>query len=129
MRFKYEDLEVWQIALQLIKAGYKIMDKLPQSEQFGLISQGKRALVSVALNIAEGSGRHTDKDFSTFINRSITSLQEVDAVLKISMMLEYINKSDYGAIESLIDKEYFKLIAFDKALKKEPVKRKRYNND
>lgn len=116
MEFKYEDLEIWQLALDLIKAIYEVLKKFPNDEKYDLISQGKRAVVSVALNIAEGSGRHTDKDFSVFINRAITSLQEVDGVLKIGLKLNYIGNDDYQVVEKLIEKEYYKLVAFDKTL-------------
>lgn len=126
MKFKYEELEIWQIALQLIKTIYKILRKFPQDEKYDLVSQGKRAVTSIALNIAEGSGRHTDKDFSLFINRAITSLLEVDAVLKIGINLGYLLDSEYRNVEPLIKEEYFKLIAFDKTLLRDPVKRRRY---
>ena len=128
MKFKYEDLEIWQLAIELVKAVYKLLEKFPKDEKYGLTSQGKRALVSIALNIAEGSGRHTDRDFSVFINRSITSLQEVDGVLKIGIALSYITKDDYLIAEPLIEKEYYKLIAFDKALIKKPRNRRRYSS-
>lgn len=114
------------MALDLIKAIYEVLKKFPNDEKYDLISQGKRAVVSVALNIAEGSGRHTDKDFSVFINRAITSLQEVDGVLKIGLKLNYIGNDDYQVVEKLIEKEYYKLVAFDKTLAKNPTKRRRY---
>ena len=126
MKFKYEDLEIWQLSIELIKVLYKILKKFPEDEKYGLISQGKRAIVSVALYFAEGSGRRTDKDFSLFINRSITSLQEVDAVLKISIALGYITSDDYKLADPLIEKEYYKLIAFDKSLRRNPTSRRRY---
>ena len=126
MKFKYEDLEIWQLALELIKVIYKLLKKFPAEEKYDLVSQGKRAVVSIALNIAEGSGRHTDKDFSLFINRAITSLQEVDGVLKIGMKLNYITDKDYQSVVSLVEKEYYKLVAFDKALIKDTTKRRRY---
>ncbi|MEO0096385.1 MAG: four helix bundle protein [candidate division WOR-3 bacterium] len=126
MKFKYEDLEIWGLAIELIKAVYGILKKFPEDEKYDLVSQGKRAVVSIALNIAEGSGRKTDKDFSLFINRSITSLQEVDAVLKIGLNLNYITIDDYNFVAPILEKEYFKLIAFDKTLKKDSTKRKRY---
>ena len=126
MKFKYEDLEIWQLALELIKIIYQLLKKFPADERYDLVSQGKRAVVSIALNIAEGSGRHTDKDFSLFINRAITSLQEVDGVLKIGMKLNYITDEDYQSVVPLIEKEYYKLIAFDKALIKGATKRRRY---
>ncbi len=126
MKFKYEDLEIWQLALKLIRIVYDILKKYPADEKYDLISQGKRAVTSIALNIAEGSGRHTDRDFSVFINRAITSLQEVDAVLKIGIQLDYINDSDYQCVAPLIEKEYYKLVAFDKTLRKDSTKRRRY---
>ncbi len=128
MKFKYEDSEIWQLAIELIKAVYKLLEEFPKDEKYGLTSQGKRAVVSIALNIAEGSGRHTDKDFSVFINRSITSLQEVDGVLKIGIPLNYTTKDDYLIAEPLIEKEYYKLIAFDKSLIKKPKNRRRYSS-
>ncbi len=128
MKFKYEDLEIWQIALELIRKIYGILKKFPKEELYDLTSQGKRAVVSIALNIAEGSGRHTDKDFSVFINRSITSLQEVGAVLKIGIELNYISKNDYTEASPLIEKEYFKLIAFAKTLRTDASRRKRYSD-
>lgn len=126
MKFKYEDLEIWQLALELIRSVYDVLKRFPEDERYDLISQGKRAVVSIALNIAEGSGRKTDKDFSLFINRAITSLQEVDAVLKIGLKLRYISEKDYKGVAYLLEKEYFKLIAFDKTLIKDHSKRKRY---
>jgi len=127
VKFKYEELEIWQLAIELIRAVYGVLKKFPADEKYDLISQGKRAVVSIALNIAEGSGRHTDRDFSLFINRATTSLLEVDAVLKIGIALQYITKEDSVNIDSIIDKEYYKLIAFDKSLRKESGKRKRYS--
>ena len=127
MKFKYEDLEIWQLALELIKSVYELLKKFPQDEKYDLVSQGKRAVVSIALNIAEGSGRHTDRDFSVFINRAITSLQEVDGVLKIALKLNYIENEDYQLVAPLIEKEYYKLIAFDKSLIKGSTKRRRYS--
>ena len=127
MHFKYEELEIWQLAVELIKAVYAILRRFPAEEKYDLVSQGKRAVVSIALNIAEGSGRRTDRDFSLFINRATTSLLEVDAVLKIGFELGYTTQEDRAKIDPLIEKEYYKLIAFDKSLRKEPEKRKRYS--
>ena len=127
MRFKYEDLEIWQIALELVTAVYELLKKFPEDEKYDLVSQGKRAVVSIALNIAEGSGRKTNKDFSLFINRAISSLQEVDAIFKIGINLGYITSNDYSSVAILLEKEYFKLIAFDKSLIKESIRRK-YSN-
>lgn len=55
MKYKFEDLEVWKLALQFCDLAYRMADRLPESEKFNLCSQMKRAATSVALNIAEGS--------------------------------------------------------------------------
>ena len=118
MRFKYENLEIWQISMHLVKPVYKLVEKFPKEEMFALASQGKRAVTSIPLNIAEGAGRHSKKDFSCFINRAVTSLQEVDTCLKIAIELNYISQNDYNNINSTLEKLYFKMIAFDKSLRK-----------
>jgi four helix bundle protein len=59
--YPFEKLEIWQLSLDLIERIYDVADKLPEYERFGLISQLKRASVSVSLNIAEG--RASDSDF------------------------------------------------------------------
>jgi four helix bundle protein len=124
MKFKYENLEIWQLAIDLIRVIYKLLKKFPAEEKYDLVSQGKRAVVSIALNIAEGSGRHTARDFSLFINRATTSLLEVGAVLKVGIALDYISEGECAEVYSLIEKEYFKLIAFDKSLRKDSGKKK-----
>jgi four helix bundle protein len=116
VKFKYEDLEVWQLAVLLVKQTYPLFSKLPRHELFELASQGRRAVVSIALNIAEGSARTTDRDFGVFINRAVSSLQEIDAVLKLALSLDYIDRTDYEAVSPLIEKQYYKLVAFQRRL-------------
>ena len=59
----YSDLLVWQKSMQLVTDTYKITDRFPKNELFGLTSQLKRAIVSVPSNIAEGQGRNSTKEF------------------------------------------------------------------
>jgi len=79
----YKNLDVWQLSVNLIKDIYKSAASLPKSEEYILKQQLKRAVVSVALNIAEGKHRKTAKDFANFLNISAASLAEVDAILTI----------------------------------------------
>jgi four helix bundle protein len=97
----YKKLEVWQLSVNLIKDIYKIADLLPKSEEYNLKQQLKRAVVSVALNIAEGKNRGTAKDFANFLNMSVSSLAEVEAILVICEELGYVNDlhSIYAEIE------------------------------
>ena len=80
--YKFERLTVWNEALVLAQQCYKIGLKLPRYEQSGLSDQLRRASTSVLLNIAEGSGSDTDKDFSRFLVLSRKSLFETVALLK-----------------------------------------------
>ncbi|MFH1427258.1 MAG: four helix bundle protein [Patescibacteria group bacterium] len=118
MRFKYEDLEIWRLSMDLIVVIYKIVENFPVEERFALSSQGRRAVTSISLNIAEGAGRHSYKDFANFLNRAITSLQEVDTILKIAFRLNYIdlNNCNLKIANELIEKIYFKTIAFRKSI-------------
>lgn len=61
----YQELKVWQKAVELAQLAYKVTAGFPNDERFGLTSQIRRSAVSVASNIAEGAGRNTDKDFKT----------------------------------------------------------------
>ncbi len=120
MIFNFEKLEVYQIAVKLIKQSYKIAQKLPRHEEYVLKPQLLRAITSVALNIAEGSGRKSTKEFCRFIRIAIGSLQEAATIFKILLDLQEINESDFKEIEPYIKELYFKLIKLEKSLKKLP---------
>lgn len=99
----YKDLVVWRLSVNLIKDIYKITESLPKSEEYNLKQQLKRAVVSVALNIAEGKNRRTAKDFANFLNISVSSLAEVEAILVICEELNYTRdlNGTYLEIEKL----------------------------
>lgn len=90
----YKNLEIWTDAVNLIKEVYEIIDLLPTSEEYNLKNQIKRAVVSVALNIAEGKNRQSAKDFAHFLNISVASLGEVDASLSICEALGFIEYNE-----------------------------------
>ena len=90
----YKELEIWNESIQLIKKIYVVIEQLPKSEEYNLKSQIKRAVVSVALNIAEGKNRQTAKDFAHFLNIAYASLGEVEACLSICEELGFINRDD-----------------------------------
>jgi four helix bundle protein len=79
MPFKFEKLEVWQLAIEYIDLVYEIAGLLPKSEEFNLKSQITRAATSVALNIAEGSTSQTDQEQARFLGYAIRSLLETVA--------------------------------------------------
>lgn len=86
----YKKLEIWKESVDLIKIIYPLSEQLPKNEEYNLKSQLKRAVTSVALNIAEGKGRQSSKDFAHFLNLSTASLDEVDAILSICEELNFL---------------------------------------
>jgi four helix bundle protein len=79
MAFKFEQLEVWRLALDYIDLIYNLAETLPRSEDYNLKSQITRAATSVALNIAEGSTGQTDAEQARFLGLALRSLIETVA--------------------------------------------------
>ena len=83
----YRDLLVWQKGIALVKEVYVLTRGFPDEERFGLISQMRRAAVSIPSNIAEGQARHTTGEFVQFISHAEGSLAELDTQVRISTEL------------------------------------------
>ncbi len=97
-QFPFEKLEVWQEARKLVVEVYQCTRRFPNEEQFGLTSQLTRAAVSVANNLAEGSGRSSLKDQAYFTNLAHGSLMETASDLIIATDLEFINAQETDPI-------------------------------
>lgn len=63
----YRELTIWKSGIEIVKETYQLSKLLPESEKFNIISQMNRATVSISANIAEGSGRNSDRDYLRFI--------------------------------------------------------------
>ncbi|MBU3714220.1 MAG: four helix bundle protein [Ferruginibacter sp.] len=100
--FSFEKLEIWNLARALVVDVYSITEKLPEKEKFGLISQLKRSMVSVASNIAEGSTRSSFKEQAKFSSIAYGSLIEVLNHLIISKDLNFINQDELFSIREKI---------------------------
>ncbi|WP_373083428.1 four helix bundle protein [Zhongshania sp.] len=116
-RRKYQKLLVWQEAMDLVVGVYRITERLPASERFGLCQQLRRAAVSIPSNIAEGAGRHSDKDFIRFLNIANGSLLEVETQLLIALQLKYIE--EINELQNSIDKIFAMLSSLKRKLKTE----------
>jgi four helix bundle protein len=117
MRYKFEDLDVWNLSLDLSDLIFDLAGELPEHERYNLISQINRAATSIALNIAEGSTSQSDKEQSRFLGYSIRSLIEVIGCLRIIETRKYIQNVDLkDKIENLCDQLFIKLQAFKKSL-------------
>jgi four helix bundle protein len=109
----YQKLIVWQRAEELVVLVYKITDKFPKSEEFGLKSQMRRAAVSVLSQIAEGYSRKSVRDKKHFIEIAIGSLFELESDIEVSKDLNFVSETDYqmlgnkkGEVGYLLDRYY-----------------------
>jgi len=97
----YRDLVVWQRAIELTTEIYRLTETFPGTEVYGLTSQLRRAAVSVASNIAEGSGRGSKREFRQFLNTARGSICELQTQLVIAGNLAFAKNERLLAAESI----------------------------
>lgn len=100
-KFSFEGLEVYQAARNLVKEVYLLQSKFPKTEIFALGDQVRRSAPSVTSNIAEGSGRSSNKEKVHFIEIAYGSLMEAFSQLQIAQDLGYITEADIDSIRPL----------------------------
>ena len=100
----YRELEIWKASVLFCTSIYKITSKFPDEEKFGLISQLRRASISVSSNIAEGSARNSDKDFVKFLGYSLGSCREIDTQLLVVVNLEFIKNQEIETINNELNR-------------------------
>jgi four helix bundle protein len=93
----YKDLDVWKLSVQLAVSIYNLTQSFPKQEAFSLTDQMRRAAVSIASNIAEGSGRASKKDFAHFVSIAVGSARELETQLVIAVQVGYL--SDPSCVE------------------------------
>ena len=112
MMKSYQELEAWKEARVLVKDIYLLTIKLPSEEKFGLISQLRRAAVSVPANIAEGIGRNHSKDTLQFLFIARGSLNELETLLILSLDLDFISQESIQEIMERLIRTRKLLIGF-----------------
>ena len=112
----YNNLQIWQQAMDLVEEIYKLTASFPIEEKFGLVSQMTRAAVSIPSNIAEGAGRNSDKDFAHFISIAIGSLYELNTQIVLSERLGYINQLQSQELQKKLDNLQRKSVSFKSKL-------------
>jgi four helix bundle protein len=105
----HKKLDVWQGSMDVARMIYSLTNNFPSAEKFGLVSQMRRAAVSIPSNIAEGAARQGKKEFRNFLSMAQGSLSELDTQLEISVALGYIHKEHIQDLEE-------KVIRVDKML-------------
>jgi len=105
----HKKLDAWNRAMELVKVIYALTTKFPKEEQYGLVSQMRRAAVSVVSNIAEGSARNSRPDYARFVNMAMGSISELDTQLDLAAELGFMSQNERKELDNL-------LIAVDRML-------------
>jgi len=104
MEKPHKRLDAWQESINLVILIYELTKQFPKNEIFGLISQLRRAVISIPGNIAEGAARQTRREFVQFLYIARGSLSEVDTYMEIARRLGYIEKASTALVErKLVD--------------------------
>jgi four helix bundle protein len=102
-RPRHEGLKSWTACHELVLAVYRITSDWPAREQYGLISQARRAAYSAAANIAEGSAKRGKREFRRFLDISLGSISELTYILLLARDLRYLKPEVWGEIEAMRD--------------------------
>ncbi len=104
MSFNHHDLEVWEVAMELVEETYLVTKLLPSEEKYGLFSQMRRAAVSIPSNIAEGKSRSSKKDFRSFLIYARSSTCELQTQLEICERLKFFSVEKAQKSKQLIER-------------------------
>ncbi len=119
MSFRFERLEIWRLAVEFAGVVYDATDKFPKEEIFGLSSQLKRAATSVYLNIAEGTGRSSRRDFAHFLDIATGSVFEVVTAVAIAKNKGWLGENQYADIYSNAEALAKKIATFKSSVVRE----------
>ncbi len=100
----FKELNVWKESRILVKEIYLLTKNFPKDEKFGLVSQIRRAAISICANIAEGTGRDTENQLLNFLNIAKGSAYEIENLLILCKDLEYLNEQEFISLESQVIK-------------------------
>jgi four helix bundle protein len=112
----YRDLEVWRKAMSLAKAVYIATSSYPKEEKFGLVSQMRRAAISIPSNLAEGHARSGSAEFRHFISIAMGSVAELETQVILSMDFGYLSENTEGFLLNQLDEVGKMLRGLDKSL-------------
>lgn len=94
----HKKLRAFELADELAVAVYRVTQRFPREEQFGLTSQMRRAAVSVASNIVEGCARHSERDYLHFLDMAFASSHELEYQVSLAHRLGYLDEDDHSSL-------------------------------
>jgi four helix bundle protein len=102
MEKPHKKLDVWKAGMELALGIYKVTNKFPAEEKYGLTTQMRRAAVGIPSNIAEGSARQGKKEFKNFLSIAQGSLSELDTQMELALLLEYVDPEKFQILDNLM---------------------------
>src|SRR4030042_2940271 len=102
MEKPHKKLDVWQKGMEVAQMIYKLTNSFPSEEKFGLVSQMRRAAISIPSNVAEGAARQGKAEFRNFLSMAQGSLSELDTQMELSVLLGYLNAEKIKEISGLL---------------------------
>ncbi len=114
----YKKLQVWEKGHELVLFVYRhVLPAYPKHEQFDLKSQSKRATYSITLNIVEGCGRNSEKDFTHFLDMALGSAKELEYSCLLARDLDYLRNEIYDQVNSKVNEVIAMLISLIKIIR------------
>ena len=98
----FRELEVWQLAMDLVEDCYRITRRLPIEERYGLTSQIRRAAVSIPANVAEGHNRRLPKPYRNHVNIGMGSQAELETLLELTVRLQMLPAEALNGIDMVV---------------------------
>ncbi|SDM42961.1 four helix bundle protein [Catalinimonas alkaloidigena] len=98
----FRKLMVWQKAHQLVLEVYRVSNRFPKEEVYGLTNQLRRASVSIPANIAEGCGKYSDKDIANYFQISLGSLHETEYYFLLCKELGYLTPEEHASLQAVL---------------------------
>ncbi len=121
---QFRNLIVWKKSLTLASRVYRLTERLPMKERFGLIQQMNRCVVSIPSNIAEGAGRNSNKEFNHFLGIANGSSYELETQITLCIELNYFKNEEAIETTGLLNEIQKMIYSLQLKLKKENTKQK-----
>jgi len=113
----FKSLKIWHKGINLVVDIYKTSKEFPQEELYGLTSQMRRSAISIPSNIAEGSGRNSDKEFNRFLDISLGSSFELETQIIIAHELKFLSNEDFLKLIDKVQEEQKMITGLQKSIK------------
>ncbi len=114
----FKDLMIWQKSVLLAEQVYKKTECFPKSELYGLVSQMRRAAVSIPSNIAEGYRRRHSKEFQQFLNIALGSIGELETQVVLATRFHYLSLEDQGGLSGELDSLVRMVVSLSKKIQR-----------